>query len=188
MAPGAMSDPRAWRPARAPRTRATRHPLTLSIEKSTNTPPAGFDLIWEMTAQPTDPIPTTIRVLLVDDQPDVRLAFRYMLEADAYQVIEASNGTEALAQLVRQSVDVILTDLYMPWMDGLSLVRAVRSNKEPKPRIIAMSGSPNLGKAASLEAARILGADAVLQKPVSRQELKATIDGLLGNATPRSVV
>ena len=124
------------------------------------------------------------RVLLVDDQMDIRLAFRYMLEADGYEVVEAANGTEALAQLVQLPIDVILTDLYMPWMDGLSLLRAVRSGKGPAPRIIAMSGSPNLGKAASLEAARILGADAVLQKPVSRLELKSTIDRLRGEPLP----
>src|SRR5262252_3048324 len=92
-----------------------------------------------------EPPADRLRILLVDDQPDVRLAFRYMLEADNYEVVEAANGTEALAQLSQKPIDVILTDLYMPWMDGLSLLRAVRSTGGPTPRVIAMSGSPNLG-------------------------------------------
>jgi CheY-like chemotaxis protein len=131
-----------------------------------------------MTARQEGTQTTAARVLLVDDQPDVRLAFRYMLEADGYRVIEAGNGTEALAQLVKQPIDVIVTDLYMPWMDGLSLLRAVRSNNV-KTRVIAMSGSPNLGKEASLQAASILGADAVLEKPVTRLQLVGTIKALL---------
>jgi len=108
------------------------------------------------------------RVLVVDDQPDVRLAFRYMLEHYGYAVGEAANGADALSYLSRQRVDVILTDLYMPGMDGLSLVRVIRASPEPQPRVIAISGSPNLGKNASLQAAQILGADAILPKPISR--------------------
>jgi two-component system chemotaxis response regulator CheY len=114
-------------------------------------------------------------VLIVEDRADVRLALRYMLEAHDYRVAEAADGAEALAYVATESVDVILTDLYMPQMDGLSLVRALRKSKSAQPRIIAMSGSPNLGKEAALDAARVLGADAVLRKPFSREQLVRAI-------------
>ena len=119
------------------------------------------------------------RVLVVDDRPDVRLAFMYMLEASSYHVGEASNGAEALAYLARERVDVVLTDLYMPGMDGLALLKVLRTAPAPRPRIIAMTGSAEFDRGASLEAARILGADAVLIKPVSREQLVGTIRELL---------
>jgi two-component system chemotaxis response regulator CheY len=128
-------------------------------------------------AQPT-------RVLVVDDQPDVRLSFRYMLEHFGYDVGEAGNGVEALAFLAKEKVDVILTDLYMPKMDGLTLVRAVRTGPAPRPRIIAVSGSPNLGKEAALEAARVLGADAILLKPLARDQLIKAIRSVVGDDPP----
>jgi CheY-like chemotaxis protein len=112
---------------------------------------------------------------VVDDRPDVRLAFMYMLEASGYQVAEASNGAEALVCLAREKIDVILTDLYMPGMDGLALLRIVKQSPAPRPYLIAMSGSPHLGTGAALEAARVLGADAVLNKPLSRDQLVGTI-------------
>jgi CheY-like chemotaxis protein len=119
------------------------------------------------------------RILVVDDRPDVRLAFLYMLEASGYQVAEASNGTEALAVLARESIDVILTDLYMPGMDGLGLLRVIKHSAGRQPRVIAMTGSDHLGQGASLEAARVLGADAVLLKPLTREQLVGTIRELL---------
>jgi CheY-like chemotaxis protein len=124
------------------------------------------------------------RVLVVDDQPDVRLAFRYMLEHFGYNVGEAGDGAEALAFLANEKVDVILTDLYMPKMDGLMLVRAVRMGPTPGPRIIAVSGSPNLGKDAALEAARVLGADAILLKPLARDVLIKTVRSVVGDDPP----
>jgi two-component system chemotaxis response regulator CheY len=134
------------------------------------------DLLFRMADQ--------TRVLVVDDQPDVRAAFRYMLEHFGYDVGEAGNGAEALAYLADKKVDVILTDLYMPKMDGLTLVRAVRTGPAPRPAIIAVSGSPNLGKDAALEAARVLGADAILLKPLARDQLIKTIRAGVGEEPP----
>lgn len=112
---------------------------------------------------------------MVDDRPDVRLSFLYLLEACGYEVAEAADGAQALAVMARKHVDVILTDLYMPGVDGLGLVRIIRGSPPPQPRIIAMSGSDHIGRDASLEAARVLGADAILKKPFSRDQLVRTI-------------
>jgi CheY-like chemotaxis protein len=118
-------------------------------------------------------------VLVVDDRPDVRLSLLYMLEASGYDVAEAGDGRQALAALARKRVDLILTDLYMPVMDGLGLVRSIRERQGPRPGVIAMSGSGHLGRDASLEAAQVLGADAVLRKPFTREQLINTITSVL---------
>ena len=123
-------------------------------------------------------------ILIVEDRPDVRLALRYMLEAHDFRVAEASDGAEALAYVSTRAVDIVLTDLYMPHMDGLSLVRALRRSASSQPRIIAMSGSPNLGKEAALDAAKVLGADAVLRKPFSREQLVRTINSVTAESGP----
>jgi CheY-like chemotaxis protein len=120
------------------------------------------------------------KILIVDDSPDVRLSFRFMLELDDFQVIEAGSGAEALACLARERFDVALIDMYMPQINGLDIVRAVRGKAPPRPALIAMSGAPNRGYESALDAARALGADAALVKPFSRIELVQTIRGVIG--------
>lgn len=119
-----------------------------------------------------------ICVLVVDDQPDVRLAFAYMLAALECKVAEAASGKDAIAYLGKAHVDVVLTDLYMPDMDGVELIQRIRKLPKP-PKVIAMTGSENLGFNASLQAAAVIGADAVLKKPINRDRLLATINGLM---------
>ena len=67
------------------------------------------------------------RVLLVDDLNYVRDALAELLRGAGYEVVPAPSGPAALSELERQSVDLLLTDLYMPEMTGWDLVRAVRS-------------------------------------------------------------
>ena len=81
-----------------------------------------------------------LRVLVVDDQPDVRLAFRYMLEADDHLVAEAADGREAMTYLDREPVDVLLTDLCMPVMDGLALLRQLRTGPFQFPHLSPLPG------------------------------------------------
>jgi CheY-like chemotaxis protein len=126
--------------------------------------------------------PAHPRILLVDDQPDLRLSLRFMLEHDEFLVSEASNGAQALERLAREKIDVILTDLYMPDIDGISLVRALGS-LPTRPPIIAMSGW-YAGHKDALEAARTLGSDALLEKPFTRQDLVRTIRSLIAHRSP----
>ena len=123
-----------------------------------------------------------ICVLIVDDQPDVRLAFAFMLDALGCKVAEGADGREALQHLAKNRVDVVLTDLYMPRMDGVALIEAIRKRPLPHPKIIAMSGSENLAYRASLQAAAMVGADALLTKPIARAKLLNTIRDLTGGA------
>lgn len=124
-------------------------------------------------------------VLIVDDVPDVRLGYRMLLEADNCEVLEASDAPTALAFLERRKVDVLLADLYMPGrMDGVDLIQRLTTAPPPRPAIIAMSGAPHLAYHSSLNAARYVGADATLIKPVSRIELIETVRSLMVDRAP----
>jgi two-component system nitrogen regulation response regulator NtrX len=127
------------------------------------------------------PAPRSAVVLIVDDVPDIRLAYRLLLEAADFTVLEAWNGTDALGCLANNRVDVVLTDLYMPGqIDGVGLVEIIRKRMATQPAIIAMSGSPNLAYRSSLQAARIVGADVALTKPLQPEILVRTIRSLIG--------
>jgi CheY-like chemotaxis protein len=113
---------------------------------------------------------SAMRVLVVDDRPDVRHSLLYMLEACGFDVAEAEDGEKALDVVESQRVEVVLTDLTMPGMDGRELTRKIVGSRH-RPRVIVMSGSESLGPAE----AQTLGADAVLSKPFTRERLVQTI-------------
>ena len=73
----------------------------------------------------------TPRILVVDDDDGVRYTLRSVLEDAGLDVVEASDGVEALAQLERETVHLVLTDLRMPSMNGLELLARIRSAPSP---------------------------------------------------------
>src|SRR5436190_11689862 len=92
-----------------------------------------------MTATPSSE-PAARTVLVVDDSAMDRLLASSLLESvGGWTVLTANNGVEALAELEKQKFDLVLTDLLMPEMDGLELVRAVRA-KHPLVPVILMTG------------------------------------------------
>jgi CheY-like chemotaxis protein len=111
-------------------------------------------------------------VILVadDDGPARHLVVRY-LEKAGYQAAEAATGKEALAVLAAGGVDLVITDMYMPDVDGIELI--VRSKREVHcPRFIAMSGGgQHTDTETVLDIAVRLGAAAVLSKPFTQEEL-----------------
>jgi CheY-like chemotaxis protein len=120
------------------------------------------------------------RILLVDDVPAVRLSIRAALEAVGYQVLEASDGKEALTLLDSQGVDLIVTDLWMPNLDGVELLKRLRAGNA-NIRVIAISGG-GMRKPIDVSAAlaQTWGADAVLYKPFDNDDLVAEIKRLAG--------
>ncbi len=77
--------------------------------------------------------PTDIRILVVDDMSTMRRIIRNILDQLGYSnVDEAENGKQALAKLKKEKFDFVVTDWNMPEMDGLSLVKAIRSDEELK--------------------------------------------------------
>jgi CheY-like chemotaxis protein len=110
--------------------------------------------------------------LVVDDEPDNRLMIRALLELDGYRVSEASNGGEALAHLATEPVQVLITDLYMPVMDGFELIQSALRSGRNAPHIVAMSGIvPDLARPTDAEAASLLQVNAILDKPFTRKHL-----------------
>ena len=130
------------------------------------------------------PPPPRPVVLVVEDNSDVRLSYRFLLETSEFRVLEAADGAQALERMSKEHVDAVLTDIYMPNLDGIGLIDAIRKRSGPQPAIIAMSGEPHLAYRSSLQAARYLGADTSLVKPITREELVRTIRSLIGGGPP----
>lgn len=127
----------------------------------------------EAVSSPSVP-PATI--LVVDDDETMRDLLRRMLERAGYAVVLAANGRDALERLRDQPTDLIVTDMVMPEMDGIELIRKLATER-PRLPVIAISGVHDWANYLSM--AIRLGAKAAVQKPVSAAELVATVRGLL---------
>jgi two-component system chemotaxis response regulator CheY len=100
-----------------------------------------------------------------------------MLQNLGYRVVQALNGHEALAALAQAPVDLVVTDLAMPEMDGIALVRALRADARYRHLPVIMLTSSGLE--ADVQPAEIEGVDRFLTKPVSSHELREMVTGLL---------
>jgi CheY-like chemotaxis protein len=78
------------------------------------------------------------RVLVVDDEPDVLLLCRVNLEFEGYEVVEASDGEQAMERLREQPFDVVLLDVMMPKMDGWQVLEAVKADDDLKDLPVVM--------------------------------------------------
>lgn len=123
-------------------------------------------------------------VLVVDNEPKVRASSRRLLRCLGYdRVQEATDGVEALGLLQKQRVRVVITDLQMPRMNGLRMVRKLRAMGHRLPVIMVSSVGEPLMAAAALQA----GADAYLTKPLDVERLSAALEQVLGNPSEKAV-
>ena len=114
------------------------------------------------------------KILVVDDDPDMRDTVRAILEREAYSVTDVATGSEMLAVLQRQEADLIVLDLMLASENGLSLAREIRSVSDVP--IIILSGKGDLiDKIIGLE----VGADDYITKPFHPRELTARVRSLL---------
>ena len=119
-------------------------------------------------------------ILIVDDEPDVRESLRRVLEKAGFAIRIAASGGEALEQMRRSPVSLVITDIIMPGIDGIDAIAAIRA-EFPQARIIAISGGGNFGRggyqpeaittSAYLAAAGKAGAHHVLTKPFDTAQL-----------------
>jgi len=119
------------------------------------------------------------RILVVDDDENICRVVRRMLNAAGYDVDVANNGQEALAKLT-PDVNLVLSDVLMPEMDGIEMIMRLRK-EAPDAKIISMSGGGIQDKEHVLEIAQRLGASKTLSKPFSREELVGTVQEVLGD-------
>ena len=116
-----------------------------------------------------------IRILVVDDEPDIRQLLRILLENRSYQVAEASSGEEAVRRLrTDPAYDLVVMDIMMPGMDGVEACRSIRSFSTAP--ILFLTAKTQLGDKASAYAS---GGDDFLPKPFSQSELLMKVDSLL---------
>jgi|SRR5579871_2395148 len=115
-------------------------------------------------------------VLVVDDEPGFRSLVRDLLESVGYQVLEAADGKQAVEVRRDHRIDILITDLAMPDVDGIELIRTLVQTRRA-PQVIAISGAFEQGV---LNAARLLGAQAALTKPIDVDHLLRLVDGLAG--------
>jgi len=144
---------------------------------------ATREAVLESPAIP-EQLDTPKTVLVVDDVPDTRLMIRELLEWYGYRVVEAGDGSEALKVMKRERVAVLITDLYMPEMDGIQLLHQLRTQKTSC-RVVAMSGIYHLGHPSTTATAGLLGADAVLNKPFTKLELFTALGFPIDGGTDR---
>lgn len=121
----------------------------------------------------------TPRVLVVDDDDQVRKALKILMESTGYAAVTAGNGREALRTVGEIAVDLVITDLFMPEAEGLETIGQLKK-EHPKIKIIAISGGwRDVGAGTVLTMAGFLGADAVFAKPVDNGELLGAVGKLL---------
>ena len=120
------------------------------------------------------------RVLVVDDDADVRDSLRRALGYAGYEVATAVNGAEALKSVARSPVDLIILDVLMPMLDGLGACRALRDRGDGTPVLVLTARDTVDDRVAGLDA----GADDYLVKPFALRELVARMNALLRRAQP----
>ena len=120
------------------------------------------------------------KILVIDDEKDIRDSLKDILTDEGYKIFLAANASEAKEKKLSEKIDLILLDIWMPDIDGLSLLKEWAGNNEINCPVIMMSGHGTIDTA--IEATKI-GATDFLEKPISLQKLLKTITSSLKNAS-----
>lgn len=117
------------------------------------------------------------KILVIDDDAPVLEFFRQVLDG-RHEVTTAANGEDGLRLCRKQPFDVVVTDIYMPFIDGLELLRELGRNA-PQVKIIVMTGKMVEGASSYLKLAKDLGAAEVLAKPFTQEQLVTAVEKAL---------
>lgn len=121
------------------------------------------------------------RILIIDDDRDIRHPLRLALEHAGHEVLEAQDGAEGLRLWVDRGADLVITDVHMPEKDGLELIMELAA-LSPGVKIIALSGGDSTRRFNYLPEAKLLGALRTIPKPFQHAEILSAINELLGKA------
>ncbi len=117
-------------------------------------------------------------ILAVDDSASVRLMVSFTLQQNGYRVIEAADGRDGLAKLKDEQVDMVITDLNMPNMDGIGLIRSIRENPDSQyTPVIMLTTESHEGRR---HEARAAGATGWIVKPFRPEQLLAVVRKVIG--------
>jgi two-component system KDP operon response regulator KdpE len=112
-----------------------------------------------------------LRILVVDDDPPIRLLLRTSLTAQGYQVIEAEDGPSAMEELRRDAINIIVLDLGLPRLDGFEIIKQLREAGSAIPIVVLSARADEAGKVKALD----MGADDYVTKPFGIEELLARV-------------
>lgn len=117
------------------------------------------------------------KVLVVDDEENIRMLVKFNLEKAGYEVLEASDGNKAIETAVNSTPDIVILDLMLPGVDGLEVCRNLKRHPRTAalPIIMLTAKSDEIDRVIGLE----LGADDYMTKPFSQRELVARIKAVL---------
>ena len=118
------------------------------------------------------------RVLVIDDDEEIRTLVKHMLVGEGHQVEEAIDGAEGLRLFGKRPPDLVLTDINMPGLDGHEVITAIRVLHAEVP-IIAVSGGGAIGQDELLLKASALGAVEIIMKPFEYRQLVGAVERAL---------
>ena len=117
------------------------------------------------------------RVLVVDDEPNIVMSLRFLMEGEGFQVEVASTGQAAVAALDREPADLVLLDIMMPELDGFEVCQRIRDNPAWRATKVVMLTAK--GRDVERDRGLALGADEYVTKPFSTRDLVAKVKQML---------
>ena len=121
-----------------------------------------------------------IKILVIDDELQVREILQQILERNNYSVLLAEDGEEALEICKSHDLDLMIVDMVMPKKSGLDTIQEVKRNY-PDIKIIAISGGYMIGPKRYLDNAKTFGADRFFEKPFSSREILGAVEELVSS-------
>ncbi|MEQ9449795.1 MAG: response regulator [Rhodospirillaceae bacterium] len=121
-------------------------------------------------------------ILLVEDSPEVSMSVREILESAGHTIKDAASGKEAIESLSSASFDAIVSDIWMPEMDGIALLKEIRSKGNEIPVVVISGGAPNAPLTYTAPLAATFGANMVIYKPFEKDELLKAVETVLADS------
>ncbi len=118
------------------------------------------------------------RILIIDDDSDVRKVLRKMLENEGHSVDEATDGGKGVVAYQKKPADLVITDMIMPETEGIETIRELK-RRNPDVKIIAISGGGRNSPEGYLEMAEAFGVNRTFMKPVFKNKLMRAVRELL---------
>ena len=124
---------------------------------------------------------TTACLLIVDDNAQIGASLVMLFQRGGFIAASVRSGRSALEHLLKQRVDIVITDIFMPNGDGLELLRELY-RRNIRPRVVVMTGGEDTGMPDMLHVATLMGAEHTIQKPFQPGKLLQLVREMIGEA------